>query len=580
MNKFVKSLLAIGVTTALTTGFVNAATYKVIDKGAAERFKYTYAQQENNSGEMAISGTNVYNFPVQYQYFDEGDYDNIVRLADQQHENVHELENIQDENALRQGNPTANDLAWVVRYLEGITSSLYQKVGDVVAMTNSGGETQDFHVFDQKLAGTELYTRSTTDYINGITNQGWVYGNGSAPYMPMDFTESDGDEVTHWVRDFKTRGFFSPDNGQTIIELLPPEHEHGGESAILDISENGIAVGYASTSVDQDAVDVINDDTGGCSDPNVLDDLPLEVCIQNIRDGMYNSEAFKWIIDETGEVESEALGYLVTPHADDRREYVSFAQAVNVHGVAVGYAHGWWDENETSPENNEPRSIYAVVFKDGTVVDYTDDHSKYFDSRAYDINDNGIAVGHVTTYVNGRLRTKFYYVDTNQENMQMVFPKDFFNGSSSTARSINQAGFVVGEGEIETHNDSSTNPRRTHGFLYDMSTDTFTNLNDFLPCESEYTIIEARHINDNNEISATALIKVPRRDAKGELMLDTDGTQLQEDVVRAVKLSPIDGEVEDCSAVEEKVERQGAGFGFGLLLSMLTFGFGRRFLKA
>ena len=576
MKKIVKSILAVGISTALTTTTANAATYEVIDKGAAELFKYTYAQQENNNGEMAISGTSAYNFPVQYQYLDEEDYDNIVRLADTQHENVHELDNIEDENALRNGDPTANDLAWVIRYLEGISSSLYQKVGDVVAMTNSGGDTQDFHVYDQKFDGTDQYTRSTTDFINGITNQGWVYGNGSSPYLPLDFTESDGDEVTHWVRDFSTRGFFSPDNGNTIIELLPPEHEHGGESAILDISENGIAVGYASTSVDQAAIDYINNDDGGCADPDVIDDLPVEVCIQNIRVGMYNSEAFKWVVNETGEVSSESLGYLVTPHEEDEREYVSYAQAVNIHGVAVGYAHGWWDEKVTSPDKNESRSLYAVVFKDGTAVDFTEDHSEQFDSRAYDINDSGIAVGHITNYVNGNLRTKFYYVDTNQENMEMVFPADFFNGSASTARSINETGFIVGEGEVETHNDSSVNPRRTNGFLYDMSTDTFTNLNDFLPCESDYTIIEARHINDNNEISATALIKVPRRDAKGELMFDDQGNQLVEDVVRAVKLSPIDGEVEDCSAVEEKVERQGAGLGLGAIFSLLTFGLARR----
>ena len=51
------------------------------------------------------------------------------------------------------------------------------------------------------------------------------------------------------------------------------------------------------------------------------------------------------------------MGHLVTPHEDDEREYVNYAQAVNNHGVAVGYAHGWWDENETDPSKTESRNF-------------------------------------------------------------------------------------------------------------------------------------------------------------------------------------------------------------------------------
>ena len=60
MNKFVKSVLTLGISSALGLSIVNAATYEVIDKGAAERLKYTYSQQENNHGEMAVSGTTLY----------------------------------------------------------------------------------------------------------------------------------------------------------------------------------------------------------------------------------------------------------------------------------------------------------------------------------------------------------------------------------------------------------------------------------------------------------------------------------------------------------------------------------------
>lgn len=585
MNKFVKSILALGITSALGLSAVNAATYQVIDKGNVTSLKYTYSQQENNNGEAAISGTDIYNFPVQFQYLDEDDYDAIINLADRSHEGVHDLENIADESALRAGNPTANDFSWVIRFLRAQAgNSLYQEVGDIFAMTNFNGQTELFNVFDEKLVGTDIYTRSTKEYISGITDEGWVYGNASAPYLPLDFTKSDDETVTHWVREFTTRGFFSSDGGASITEIIPPsetdlpeDQRFGGESAILDISESHFAVGYASTSIDQNAIDFITDETGGCADPDILDDLPFKVCVQQVVEQIYNTEAIKWTIDEEGIISSETLGQLVTPHVDDKREYINYAQAINNHGVAVGYAHGWWDENETEPSVNERRSEYAVVYKDGAVTDFTDDHSKYFQSRAYDINDAGIAIGHVTTYVNGNPRTKFYHVDTNAETMEMVLPIDFFTGSSSTARAINEGGKIVGEGEVETHNDNASTPRRTHGFLYDITSETFTDLNDFLACDSDYTIIEARDINDANEVSASALIRVPRRDSKGELMLDAQGEQLFEDVVRAVTLKPIAGEVEDCNAVEDKIERQGAGLGLTSLILLMFAGLRRRF---
>ena len=586
MNKFVKSIIALGITSALGISAVNAATYQVIDKGDVAGLKYTYSQQENNNGEAAISGTDIYNFPVQYQYIGDGDYDLIVDLADRSHEIVDGLENIENEEALRAGNPTANDLSWVIQFLRTRTgNSLYQQFGDIYAMTNFNGSTEFLNVFDTKFDGSDDYTRSTQDYISGITNEGWVYGNASAPFLPFQFTESDGDEITYWARDFTTRGFFSSDGGATIVEIIPPsetdlaeEFRFGGESAILDISDSHIAVGYASTSLDQTSIDQITDESGGCADPEILADLPYRICVQRAIAGAYNLEAIKWTIDEQGIVSSETLGQLVTPHEDDTREYTNLAQAVNSNGVAVGYSHGWWDENETNPSADERREIYAVVYKNGEVKDFTEDHSKYFRSKAYDINDAGFAVGHASTYVNGSLRTKFYYVDTNAENMEMILPDDFFTGSSSTARAINEAGKIVGEGEVETHNDSAgLAPRRTHGFIYDITSKTFTDLNDYLTCDSAYTIIEARDINDADEISATALIKVPRRNSKGELMLDSQGEQLFEDVVRAVTLKPTNGEIEDCSKVEEKVERKGAGLGLGALCLLMLAGLRRRF---
>ena len=577
MKKFVKSILAAGITSALCIANANAATYRVIDTGELSSLEYTFAQKENAQGAKSLAGSNIYNFPVQYQYLDDDDFDDIEAWAERNHEGVIDLNDLEDITALKAGNPTANDLAWVKLWLRAISGTQYQKVGDSAVLANLNGESEEITIFDTTFDDGQL-TRSTSDIVYGISNEGWIFGGGTAPFLPTDFTESDGDEVTHWTREFTIRGFLTTDNGATIKSIMPEEAEYGGESAVLDINDNRVAVGYSSTKINVNSQETIEDETGGCVDPDVLDDLPFEACLQNLRGSLYHLSAYKWTLDESGDViSSENLGTLVTPHEDDERVYVARAQAINNHGVAVGYAHGWVDENETDPSEGESRSTYAVVFKNGEVTDFTEDHGEYYASQAFDINDQGIAVGHVTTIISGEVKTKFYYVDTNAENMQMVFPDDYFTGSASTARAINESGMIVGTGEAETHNTNSSNPRREHAFLYNINEDSFVNINDLLPCDSAYTIVEATDINEDNEIFGTAVVKAQRRDAKGELMRDADGEIDVEDVVRAVKLVPIDGEVEGCNSVVEEVERKGAGFGWLSLFAMITFGLRRKF---
>ena len=86
-----------------------------------------------------------------------------------------------------------------------LANNLYQKVGSSIAMANIGGQTEEVTIYDTTFEGTSDLTRSTVDYINGITDEGWLYGNASAPYLPLGFTESDGDEIKKGTRVWGTR---------------------------------------------------------------------------------------------------------------------------------------------------------------------------------------------------------------------------------------------------------------------------------------------------------------------------------------------------------------------------------------
>lgn len=581
MNNFFKSIIAVSVTASLTISTSNAATYKIIDEGAMSSLEQSYSQKSNSHGERAQSGGELYNFPVQFQYLDDEDFDRIRLLSETRNFSEPELVPIEDFEALKAGNPTANDLSWTVIYLKERTSSLYQKVGDIIALGDYGFGPTEITVFDELFEGTDTLTRSTIDYTNGINDLGWIYGNGSAPYLPIPFVNSNDEEQTFFAREFGTRAFITFDQGQSIKPILPPLSEYGGESGILGMNHL-TAVGFASHKFNENRIDDVLDETGGCADPDVLDDLPLEVCIQNLRGGLYHIVAYQWMFDESGNVvEEEPLGYLVEQHEDDDRVFASYAQAVNSLGVAVGFANGWYDKEETDPSRNETTFEYPVMYKGGEVISLSHDHKDNRIGRTYDINDRGIAVGHIfTNEVTDTFIRKFFYVDTNlpESERKLIFPDDFFNSSVSTARAINENNFVVGEGQIESHLENQARPRRTHGFLYDIENDVFSNLNSLVGCNSEYTIFEARDINDLNEIAASAVITVPRKDSKGELLYDENGDQLFEDVVRAVTLVPIEGEVEDCSKVEEKVKRKGASFGYGLIALLALFGFNRRLI--
>jgi len=602
MIKIVKNIITLSIYSALSVSFINsanAATYKVVDKSEASKLKYTYAQHQNINGDMAISGTSIYNFPVQFDYLDDDDFTEIEAFAALRYLTVHALNDIEDSDALRAGNPTANDLAWVIRWLQdpGTSGSTgkgrdieYQKVGDTIAMTNLNGVTEDYNLWDETFEGTDQLTRSTIDIVSGITNGGISYGTATAPFLPGEpFADSDGVDHIFWLREFGIRGFFSYDQGAQVHQVVPFETQYGGgTSAVMDVNEAGIAVGFSSYKVTQGYIDIIEDETGGCADPEIVPgNMSLEACIAEVQlsssTSPYHTMALKATLDPNGSPIVEQLGLLVTPHPDDDRAYSSHALAVNSTGVAVGYADGFLDETVTDPDKDERRAYhYAVVYKNGDVIDLTGDHTDKGSSRAYDINDTGIAVGHITKAIGGKAVQKFFYVDTSvpEEEIDMVNPDDYFSGSDSTVRAINNSNIMVGEGEIETHNESTQNPRRTAAFVYDMNDDIFTNLNKTIPCSLRltYDIIEARGINDAGMISATAIVKVDRRDAKGEIMLDDSGTPLKEDVVRSVSLEPMPEDGEVCTAEEEKkVIRKGASISFtGVLSIMALFGLRRK----
>lgn len=425
-------------------------------------------------------------------------------------------------------------------------------------------------------------TITSDSFLYQINDSNSAVGAATGPFYPIEFTytNSDDEEVTrtYYVRDFIMRGVWTRDGERSVIE--PPETaELGGESAIMDINDSGLAAGYASVALSPFAQERIDSCTP--EDPDAVITRPTEVCVYGIWLELYNQRAsniapsffsrsdyaarrsiydirgYLWQLDSNGEVISATeLGTLEQRREDDDRDFSSYAFAVNNNAIAVGQS---WTYHPTRGAIRMP-----AIFENGEATAVTESEA-YFWGAATDINDNNKAVGYLVENRSGNLRnTGFIYdVDASADaESQLTLLPGFFSGSSTVPNAINEDGIVVGTGEIEA---TLSRVRRRVGFWYDSTAETpqFINLNDAIACDSPYFIVEANDITDDGEVLATAL--------KTQEYVDGNGETQTREVAVAIKLDPIEGELNNCREEQNKVTRSGAAFGpWGLGLLALT----------
>ncbi len=552
------SLIATAISVATLSS--HAAVYQVVDTGENPEWRNSFATGINNAGTMVGAATDKYTFPID---FDNLNVDNLViGMASARDNNPDEWGDL---NVSDVQNGIIDPLArrYIEEYFKSLaTDARTQKVGDQYAVRVAADVMTEMPVFDIDFQDIDGKTRSTTDTAWAINNIGDILLTGSLPYYKVEFTPEPTDDEpeptarTYWQRDAITKAAVQIGNQLTTIE--PAEATWGGATAAFDISDSRWVVGYSSTEIGERAQELI--DTSCVGNENKI--RPDQVCVWEVNNGtqVYHLRAYRWKLDSDGNVvESKNIGMLYEPEDTDERAYTSVATGVNEAGIVVGYTPVKREDDDTFA------STFPFVYKDDQVIDFVD-HTEYFGGFAYDINDSNIVVGDATRLVNGVLRRKFYYY--NADTNEIVFPSDFFLGSSSNGRAINNVGQIVGEGEVE----SQQSARRRNAFLYDISTNVFENLNDLTTCDSPYTIVEARDINDDGVIAATALVTVQKKDVEGNLMVDDAGAPEMEEVPRLIKLQPIAGGTKDnCDDTIDKPSRKGAAF--PLIFGSLLIGF-------
>ncbi|WP_281214344.1 DUF3466 family protein [Shewanella insulae] len=407
---------------------------------------------------------------------------------------------------------------------------------------------------------------SINAYYYGINNNGIKVGTYTAPEQKTEFTgernDKNQDQEYWYYREFEERGFLKTAEG-TDIALVPPYTVYskddtdvvvGGISVAAAINDNNLIAGYATTELSKSSETNVDKCITG-------EDYPVDVCVQkaqypdssNVRRIIYQTRAFVWQFDGTDVTPTELpLGL------ESTSDSIFTAQGIglNSEGVIAGRSHVYRNDNK------DKLAFDAAYWKKDAQGDYqyhwvkmTNDQ---LSSVAYDINDNGILVGSYRRYIEGYLRDKFFYLDTNAEDPTFVTPNDFYevmSDRSSRPRDINNKDQVVGFVEVTSEKET---PRMKGAFLYDKASDEFNVIDDLLVCESkgyvkddagkwtrnqvevvdgdgktlyydsEIRIVEANSINDDGTIVGTAFIRKPsyQYDEKGNLIIGENGKPL------------------------------------------------------
>jgi hypothetical protein len=529
----------------LSISIVHGAQYKVVELPVAELGGSIFPTAINNVGETVVNMSLQYNPPIDTTLID---FDLAIVILG--------LDNL---DGVRGGDFSDEDYTWLYSYIVTNTESLqFQQIASLNSYIASENNSELIRGFDTIDPNTDDYRNSVRTQVRSINDFGYTVGKSHDGFYTLDYLNENFVDLTYVLNNFYARGFAQVDGD--IVELPPPDITAGGLSDAYDINSSNQVVGFGTTEFVSDAY---SSGVEACADPTERGDIPEEYCLRalsiNLNTNVGSSAQQRgliWQLDERGNlIDTYTLGMLIELDDASTSVFASTAVAINDYGIAVGESPSYYQDTTSI-------TTAAAIYIGDEVTTINEDEDVYT-STASDINNDGLVVGYITKDVNGTTRNKFFVHDIEAD--LTTYPDDFFDGSSSEATSINNEGFIVGYGESEY----SLTTRRTEGFVYDYKNDIFQGLNTLIECNSEYDIVQANGINDDNEIVATALISKPQKNIRGEIILDELGGQTEVDTVVAVKLVPISGgSIDNCDVYEEEPVRQGASMPLVLNLGL------------
>ena len=569
-----RTQLAAAVLLATSSVSAFAATYSVTPLPLQDTARNNFGRSIDEAGKMLSVVQLEYNPPIDVEQL-ENDTFFFEQFG----------EELDSEEDVKQGIFTDSDYTTIVNFLlSNPTSVQGQKLAEYRTYFT---DTQDFSLvpgLDQITGKFDDYTRSVVSVGRDSLNGNFIVGDSSGLVVLDAYENEDGDTINYTYAESAQQAFIQA-SGQTKV-LPPVDDTNGGFGSARAINTNLEVAGFSTVSFS----DTVHEAVEVCGDDKERGDLPQGRCLQSIYAGEFAvpriSSAFIntssnflsaylrfseinatiWQVDVNGDVVSqETYPLLVEPDEDDTQHYYTLAYDINDQGIAVGEALTGELVRITRPNSSGlTESVrVATVFRDGETVELLPRDENII-SQAIGINDNNWVTGAVlrTSSDIARSRLFVYNLDTQEQK----YPSGFFTSAGVTANAINNNNIVVGRADVVASSDSI---RETAAFMYNIETEEFIDLNDLVSCDNVYELTEAVDINENNEIIANARIKTTSKYVTGVEILSDSGETVEVDSVVAVKLSPIsNGSIEECEVPddEQPYERQGASSSwFGIL---------------
>lgn len=571
------SRISLAILPLLSLCSVQAAVYNVVEIGEVSEVKSTYASAINDSGDAVFNGAVVvqrtntvgstvndfqyFNFPIDLDAIDFENDDVKALFTDEQLADVlnGNLDNT-TLNILLSANPGGQPIGSAIGYLQS-GSLMPQNI-----LLRDSAEPK----------------RGNSEYLYDINNAGVAVGVAGTTFTRQSYTpdptseEAEPETVEVWIPAASHQLGAVVQDGQVTTIPAPYQELGGGFTVARSISNNGSIAGFGSSGMTDTIKEAVEEACDGASEP-------VARCLYSRAiAGSYQERAMIWQLQADGSVAApQILGFLGDKNTgmpfegegNNAITYYSQANAVNDKGIAVGlsmYSDSDRTERYVSGFTSFDaiyRQAHASIFVEGQVLPIVDPNEWSFinaqsiGSNAIAINNNDIIVGYARKNINSGIRSKMFYHDYSSGQTQFV--DGFFSSSTTLPRAINDNNQVVGQAEVII---GGTTTRRSHGFIYDIATDSFTDLNSLVGCNSPYTVVDAADINNNGEILATALIKKERKNLLGEVIVDAQGNPEMEELAVTVKLQPVaNGEPESCATDDTEYERKGGSFGLGWL---------------
>jgi hypothetical protein len=552
--------ILIAMLPALAVSASQAAVFQVVELGAAEGYKSSFAAAINNSNQSVGTNSNQFNFPVDINAVD------FTSTLITSNLTAAEIEEV------KKGNVNAKALGVLLGYLKNnVTGYTVQRFADAFAVRLDTKQRVMLRETSQ--------VPTNYEYLVGINEQNQSLGYATAPFTQQSFTPA----VTATVPTPVAVKLWVPAPGYQLgvvvtqgkAHALPPLYTDfgGGFSLPRDINNNGQVIGSGSIAVPVATQTTLKTLCDGTKEP-------VQLCYyrQSIAGTMYTSSALLWQLDANGKPGTPVkIGYLGDkntglPHSKKEYSevnYYSQLQEINDQGVIVGSSV--FTDSDDIRLSQVFTTMKAVHIVDNKIESFIN-QSEWESNNATGINNKNIIVGSARKlWFQGPDR--FFVYDMAAK--KLTFPTDLFESANTIPEAINDNNIVVGTTEAFTQGSST---RRNVGFMYDIAANKFTDLNTLLPCNSGYTIVNAMGINDKNVIVATAIKATDKRDIKGDVVKDSNGVVTKEEIAVAVQLNPIAGGVVDnCSKPEETNYERKGGAGGWLSLWLLPLLLLRRF---